>query len=138
MPAKAPAPPGPPPVEDDMEFGGIPQETETSRSNAPKLAPVAAPAKVSRPPSTRSVVTATKAAPKGRIVAAAVALVVVGGASLEVLTPYGAFGRHVAVDWLNADKFAAEQAGVIDGARRLLASDTFPDTRRAIETIDAA
>jgi hypothetical protein len=115
-----------------MEFGGIPQQKETSRSGAPRLIPALAPAKVSRAPSVRAVSAAKPSARKGRIVAAAIALLVVGGGSLEVLTPYGAFGRHALLDLLNADKFAAEQAGAIDSARRLLASDTFADTKRAI------
>jgi tetratricopeptide (TPR) repeat protein len=121
-----------------MEFGGIPQTSENSGSGAPRLSPVLAPAKVSRAPSARSMPAPAKGAPKGRIAAGLIALFVIGGASLEVLTPYGAFGRHVLVDWLNADKFAAEQASVIDAARHSLARDTFPDTQKAIEVIDAA
>ena len=131
-------PPSGSPPEDDMEFGGIPQEKATSRSGAPRLIPAIAPAKVSRPPSVRAVSAAKPRASKGRIVAGAIALLVIGGGSLEVLTPYGAFGRHALFDLINADKFAAEQARAIDSARRLLASDTFADTKRAIELVDAA
>jgi predicted Zn finger-like uncharacterized protein len=132
------APPAPP-VEDDMEFGGIPQAADTKTSDAPKLAPVAAPSKVSRAPSLRSAAAPAKAAShKGRVAAGLIALLVVGGASLEVLTPFGAFGRHALVDWLNADKLAAEQSAAVDAARRLLASDTFPDIKRAIDLVDAA
>jgi tetratricopeptide (TPR) repeat protein len=137
-PSAPPARSAPPPFEDDMEFGGIPQASERS-SAVPKLAPVPSPVKVSRPPSRRpSAAPAKKPSYKGRIIAGLVALLVIGGASLEVLTPFGAFGRHVLLDWLNADKFAAEQAGAIDAARRLLASDTFPDAKRAIDLVDAA
>jgi predicted Zn finger-like uncharacterized protein len=138
-PAPAPAPPGPPPVEDDMEFGGIPQAAETKASDAPRLAPLVAPPKVSRAPSARPATAPAKASShKGRVVAGLLALLVVGGASLEVLTPFGAFGRHALVDWLNSDKINAEQSKAIEEARRLLASDTFPDTRRAIAEVDTA
>jgi len=126
-------------TEDDMEFGGIPQEAEVGRSISPALAPAVTPSRKPTAPATPS------AKPKGgvsggagKVLAAGLALLAVGGASLEVLTPYGAFGRHVVFDVLNADKFAAEQSQAIDGARKLLASDTFGNMNQAIGYVDAA
>jgi tetratricopeptide (TPR) repeat protein len=125
--------------EDDMEFGGIPQEAEVGRSGAPALAPAPAP---SRKPADQvapaSIPKPRVSAGAGKVVAGALALLAVGGASLEVLTPYGAFGRHIVFDALNADKFAALQMQAIDGARKLLANDTFGNTNQAIGLVDAA
>jgi tetratricopeptide (TPR) repeat protein len=129
----------PPVAEDDMEFGGIPQEAEVGRSGAPALAPAPVPSRkpsapATRPPAPRLAVSAGA----GKVLVGAVALLAVGGASLEVLTPYGAFGRHAIFDALNADKFAALQAQAIDGARKLLATDTFGNSNQAIGFVDAA
>lgn len=126
-------------AEDDMEFGGIPQEAEVGRSGAPALAPARVP---SRKPGGQLAPSSTpkpaRSGGSGKLLAGTLALLAVGGASLEVLTPYGAFGRHVVLDVLNADKFAALQAETIDGARKLLASDTFGNTNQAIGLVDAA
>jgi predicted Zn finger-like uncharacterized protein len=129
----------PPVGDDDMEFGGIPQEAEVGRSISPALAPAPTP---SRKPSRAELAPAPRPGlgptSAGKIAAAGIALLAVAGASLEVLTPYGAFGRHLIFDALNADKFAQQQAQSIDGARKLLATDTFGNTNQAIGYIDAA
>jgi tetratricopeptide (TPR) repeat protein len=127
--------PGPPP-EDDMEFGGIPQAAEGSGA-LPGFASVPAPRakpEEAAPASAQP----KKTSRAGRVVALLVALMAIGGASLEVLTPFGAFGRHAILDLLNRDKLAALQASTVDGARHLLATDTFSDANQALAQIDTA
>jgi hypothetical protein len=136
MPARGTPAPAVAQADDDMEFGGIPQAPAGS-TGSPGLLPLPSPARVA--PEELPAAAAPK--PRARAAKAAaglVALVAVSGASLEVLTPYGAFGRHMLLDLLNRDKFAAEQTSTIDGVRRLLASDTFSDANRALALVDAA
>jgi tetratricopeptide (TPR) repeat protein len=123
------------PAEDDMEFGGIPQAAEGGALPGIAPAPVPARAKEEAP--------ASQAKPKkssnaGKIAVGLVVLLAIGGASLEVLTPYGAFGRHALLDLLNRDKLAAVQTSTVENARRLLASDTYGDANKALAQIDAA
>ena len=124
-------------AEDDMEFGGIPQAADTGRGGLPGIASVPSPARAkpeeAAPPSAKP-----KKSRAGKVIAALLTLIAMGGASLEVLTPFGAFGRHAVIDLLNRDKLAALQAQTVDGARRLLASDTFGDANKALSQIDAA
>jgi len=137
-PLGAPSPQPPIAVaEDDMEFGGLPQAPETGTASVPALAPTE---RRSREPAVRRASVPVPRAPptKLRIVAGAIAILIIAGASLEVLTPYGAFGRHAIVDALNADKFAALQTAAIADARGFLAHDTFSDAKKAIAVIDAA
>ena len=123
--------------EDDMEFGGIPQAADTGRGGLPGIASIPSPARA-KPEEAAPASAKPKKSGAGKVVAALLALAVMGGASLEVLTPLGAFGRHALLDLLNRDKLAALQASTVDGARRLLASDTFGDANKALAQIDAA
>jgi tetratricopeptide (TPR) repeat protein len=125
----------PPPGDDDMEFGAIPQEIEPPISTAPTFA---APMRPSPTPPTRAAPAARAKVQKRAAViwGTAVALVVVAGGALEV-TSLGAFGRHSLFDLLNAEKFAQEQTTTIERARSMLASDTFSDANQAIAALDA-
>lgn len=123
------------PFEDDMEFGGIPQAAEGS-GGLPRMASIPSPARAK--PEESAAAKPKKSSTAGKVVAALLALLLVGGASLEVLTPLGAFGRHALLDLLNRDKLAALQTSTVDSARRLLATDTFGDANKALAQIDAA
>ena len=127
--------PGVPPPEDDMEFGGIPQAAEGGGGGLPGMVSLPSPARA-RPD--EAAATPKKPSRTGRVVAGLLALTMLGGASLEVVTPFGAFGRHALVDLLNRDKLAALQVSTVDDARRLLATDTFGDANKALAQIDAA
>jgi tetratricopeptide (TPR) repeat protein len=124
-------------ADDDMEFGGIPQAADTGRGGLPGIASIPSPARA-KVEETAPASAQPKKSRAGKVVAALFALAVLGGASLEVLTPLGAFGRHALLDLVNRDKLAALQASTVDGARRLLASDTFGDANKALAQIDAA
>ena len=126
-----------PPIDDDMEFGGIPQAAEGS-GGLPGIAPMPTPARAKPEEAAPASAKPKKPSRTGKVVVALFTLLVVGGASLEVLTPFGAFGRHALLDLLNRDKLAALQASTVDNARRLLATDTFGEANKALAQIDAA
>ncbi|MET0595738.1 MAG: tetratricopeptide repeat protein, partial [Polyangiaceae bacterium] len=125
-----------PPVEEDMEFGGIPQAAEGG-GGLPGIAAIPQPAKKAEETAPASAKPKKKSR-AGKVIAGLLALSAIGGASLEVLTPLGAFGRHAILDLLNRDKLTALQTSTVDDARRLLATDTFSDANKALAQIDAA
>jgi tetratricopeptide (TPR) repeat protein len=129
--ASEPAPEPPAADDDDMEFGAIPQ-SESTGSVQLAASPVAARVPSIRPAPPQKVSTG------GRIAAGVVALLVLVGASLEIWTPFGAFGRHAIMDIVNADRYAALQTQTIQQARSLLANDTFHDASEALALVDAA
>ncbi|HMI89455.1 MAG TPA: tetratricopeptide repeat protein [Polyangiaceae bacterium] len=125
------------PVEEDMEFGGIPQAAE-GREGLPGMASIPSPRAKPEDAALSSTAKPKKASSAGKVIAAVIAVSLLGGASLEVLTPVGAFGRHALLDLLNRDELTALQTGTVDSARKLLSTDTFADANKALAQIDAA
>jgi len=72
-----------------------------------------------------------------RWVGAAILLLGLGGAALE-LTPYGAFGRYPISDLIHASDYQRATMATAATARTQLLSDIYPDSKSAVEAVDAA
>lgn len=116
---------------DELDLSEVPDEpAEVHRM--PRLggpAPAAKPARLSikRPP------WLSKAA-----AAVAAVAVILGAGFYSGTTKHGLFGIHAVERFLPASGDAVEVAQVIENADRIASSDTFADTRRALETLRAA
>lgn len=130
--------------DDDMEFGGIPQEEEPPGPPVAATAPVGdelsiptneQPLQVQAP---TEVVEAPKSRRGVKIAVAALIVAVGGGAALSLEPSIGPFGWHAIDGIINKGKYEQLLAATVDGARGELAKDTFPSARKALETITAA
>ncbi len=74
---------------------------------------------------------------RSRIVAAGAFVLIVGGALLE-LTPYGAFGRFPISDAMHASDYQRATMASAAAARTRLLSDTYPDSKSAVDAVDNA
>ncbi len=123
------------PVDDDMEFGAIPQgDGQAVALDA--LPPSSGSRGTAAADSKQAVAPARKR--RRLAVVAVTAGGVLLGASLEVVGPYGAFGRHLLSDTVHAEGYRALQAATIDGARRLLVSDVYADATHAVSLTEEA
>ena len=117
----------------------VPIGTDAAETSAP-VSGGAAPTEVSLGTApARSRVRPSDEPKKGgrRWVLGLVALLVIGGAALEA-TPYGAFGRYPISDLIHKDDY--QRAAMAAGAstRTKMLSDIFPDSRGAVEAVEAA
>jgi tetratricopeptide (TPR) repeat protein len=126
-------------ADDEMEFGGVPQETaktsthERTAAQAPavssaKAVPVGRPAEKQKP---RSGKRALK-------VASVLVLLTVGGGALALVPSLGPFGMYWISDRLKADEHARLVTQTADTARRSMARDIYPQAKAATAAIDDA
>ncbi len=78
--------------------------------------------------------TAKKTSRAPMILGAFAAILVIGGAALE-MTPLGAYGRHTISDQLRSSTYAKEAATAADDARKKLAVDTFAAASAAADDL---
>ena len=121
--------PGAPRAEDDMEFGGIPQELPGGAQPSLPTAG-AAPIQVAPPPPKRRVGL--------RAIAAGVVVFVIGGASLSLLPDVGPFGAYWILDKLQSGEHARLLADTKTRSRELLGKDTAADAKKALTLVASA
>ncbi len=111
-------------AEEEMEFGGVPQET------APQPQRVRAESGALDVPRSRRRL--------GVRVFAALFVVAVGGAALALLPDVGPFGAYWIGDQLKADEYARLLGATVDASRRALGRDTALDAAQAATIAEAA
>jgi len=127
----APAVPSAPRGEEDMEFGGVPQETD--------VRPAAARAHVSQrlgtPPSVRP-----PAARRRSVLKLAVPLLVllIGGAALALVPSIGPYGAYWVHDRVRAGEYEKLVQDTVVRARTHLRADTFAETKAALRAVETA
>lgn len=119
--------------EEDMEFGGVPQE-------AP---PRPAVTSVQSPPESRvatPTAAETSAPRKHRAlkILAGVGVLLVGGASLALVPALGPFGAYWITDQVRAGEYEQLLAETIRRGRRHLQNDSYSDSKRMLVEADAA
>jgi cellulose synthase operon protein C len=123
----APVPAPPRAGDDDMEFGAVPQEAAPGSSAQVHVGPglgKLAPQK-----------------PKSKLplqILAVVFVIGLGGAALALVPSVGPFGAYFVMDRLNAGQYHALVQSTAKSANQALAQDTYPDARRATETVARA
>ncbi len=127
--------------DDDMEFGGIPQEEDLPGPPVAATAPVGgrgvaeAPLQVQLP---AEIVEAPKKRRGLKIAVGVLIVSVVGGAALSIDPDIGPFGYHVIDGTINKGKYEELLAATVDDARRKLSEDTFSSAKKALDGITAA
>ncbi len=120
---------GAPRAEDDMEFGGIPQELPGGAQPSLPTAGVA-PIQVAPPPPKRRVGL--------RAIAAGVVVFVIGGASLSLIPDVGPFGVYWILDKLQSGEHARLLEDTKTRSRELLGKDTAADAKKALALVASA
>ncbi len=118
--------PGPARSEDDMEFGGIPQELPggPQASGAPRgIAPI----QLAPPPAKKRVGL--------RAIAAGVVVFVVGGAALSLVPDVGPFGAYWILDKLQSGEHERLLEDTKTRTRELLGKDTSADAKKALALV---
>ncbi|MEZ4227390.1 MAG: tetratricopeptide repeat protein [Polyangiaceae bacterium] len=120
--------PAQPRGDDDMEFGGIPQELPGGQQ--PAIPTGIRPIQIAPPPPKRRVGL--------RAIAAFVVVFVVGGASLSLVPEVGPFGAYWIVDKIQSGDHQKLLADTQTKSRELLGKDTAADARQAITLVTEA
>jgi cellulose synthase operon protein C len=112
------------PAEEEMEFGGVPQEAV---AQAPGR--VAVPNLEALQPRRRRL---------GVKIFAALFVIAVGGAALALVPEVGPFGAYWIADQLKADEYARLLSATVDSSRRSLGRDTAGEAQKAAATAESA
>jgi predicted Zn finger-like uncharacterized protein len=137
------APPrAPMPSDEDMEFGGVPQEQAPADRAAPLQgrAPAAAIAPVGSPTAAASSQRTPRVVkPRGKLPIRALAgifVVLVGGAALTLVPDAGPFGSYWIIDRIKADENQRLVLETAKSARAHLEKDTAPEAALAAKEVD--
>lgn len=121
--------------EEDMEFGGIPQEDQP-RPVAGSAA--GGPTHVAMPIGRGTPELLKKKNKLDLRLYGGIFVVVVAGASLALVPSIGPFGAYVVIDKLKAGEYAQLIGTTVAKARRGMASDTYPAAKLAIDDVEQA
>ncbi len=128
--------------DEDMEFGGIPQEVEKPRSDVtgnevPLVDAGPAPVPSRRGAAARVEMPARKSKTI-RYALVGLAAVALGGIAMSASPTLGAFGVHIISDTINAKEHERQLQQLIDSSRKLLATDTSDKSEAAVAAADKA
>jgi len=128
------------PGEEDMEFGGIPQEAESGGgAEAGAAAPVMEPSAVQAPRhAAPPVELRAKKSKAVRYIAVGLAVFAIGGIAMAASPTLGVFGVHLISDTLNANKHQLALQDLVASSRKKLGADTADQSQQAVEAADAA
>ncbi|MEO8874723.1 MAG: tetratricopeptide repeat protein, partial [Polyangiaceae bacterium] len=130
IPEEAPIPSGPPPV---ANMNAVAASLAPGGGLLPTEVAIAA-----APTRTRtSGQDEEKRRGRARWIGGGILVLALGGAALE-LTPYGAFGRYPISDLIHASDYQRATMAAAAAARTQLLSDTFPDSKNAVDAVDSA
>jgi tetratricopeptide (TPR) repeat protein len=117
---------GPARADDDMEFGGIPQELPGAPQH-PGAPRAMAPIQLAPPPAKKRVGL--------RAIAAGVVVFVVGGAALSLVPDVGPFGAYWILDKLQSGEHERLLEDTKKRTRELLGKDTSADAKKALALV---
>jgi tetratricopeptide (TPR) repeat protein len=113
-------------VDDDMEFGAVPQEAQAAPGQMPvALSPSKLPAQ-------------KKKSRLGLQLLVGTFVLGLGGAALALVPAIGPFGAYFVMDHLKAGEYHALVVTTAKDAARELARDTYPDAARAADVVARA
>ncbi len=118
-------------TDEDMEFGGIPQEEALDNQGATAGAAQVRMHVGALPPES------AKKSKGLRIALGAFILVCIGGGALALVPEVGPFGYYALNDMLRSGEYQALTKQAIVDARHSLAKDTFPAAVEAVERVEA-
>lgn len=121
---------GPDSMEEDMEFGAVPQED-------PGRISTAIPRPISPEPNAQPEAPAVRRRLGARVLVGAF-VVATGGASLALVPEIGPFGAHWVIDRVRAGEYAAIVAETVEQARANLGRDVAPAAARAFSAATKA